>query len=79
MGSPAYMQMQGRPVIFLYGMEAYQLNWTTIRSSLPGNPILVFRPATGGSMQVMAGIVAPGRRPSGHERPCSTSEGREAA
>jgi len=58
-GSAAYMKMQNRPVIFLYGMEAYQLNWATIRSSLPGNPILVFRAANSVSTQVMATVHQP--------------------
>lgn len=40
-----YMKFAGRPVIFLYGMEAYKLNWDKIRNSLSGNPVLMFRPA----------------------------------
>lgn len=41
-----YMKYQGRPVIFLYGMEAYKLDWNKIRASLHGDPVLVFRSAT---------------------------------
>jgi hypothetical protein len=41
-----YMKYQGRPVIFLYGMEAYQLGWSKIQVSLSDNPVLVFRSAT---------------------------------
>jgi hypothetical protein len=41
-----YMKYQGRPVIFLHGMEAYQLDWSKIQVSLSDNPVLVFRSAT---------------------------------
>jgi hypothetical protein len=41
-----YMKYQGRPVMFLYGMEAYQLDWSKIQVSLSDNPVLVFRSAT---------------------------------
>ncbi len=44
-GAAPYLMFQGNPVIFLYGMEAYTLDWNQIRASLPGNPVLVFRSA----------------------------------
>jgi hypothetical protein len=44
-GSASYLKFQERPMIFLYGMEAYHLDWEQIRTALVGNPILVFRPA----------------------------------
>ncbi len=43
----SYTKFEGHPVIFLYGMEAYKLNWDTIRASLTGNPVLIFRAAPG--------------------------------
>jgi len=52
-GAATYMNYQGNPIIFLYGMEAYNLNWTQIRASLTGNPVLIFRSAsTSSSTQV---------------------------
>jgi hypothetical protein len=45
-GTKAYMKYRNNPVIFLYGMEAYQVNWDKIRSSIPGNPVLMFRTAS---------------------------------
>ena len=44
-----YMKFNGRPVIFLYGMEAYNLDWNKIRTSLSGNPVLMFRSAESGA------------------------------
>lgn len=41
--SPAYMRIGGRPVIFFFGTEAYNLDWTRIRNSTPGNPLFIFR------------------------------------
>jgi hypothetical protein len=42
-GATSYLRRDGQPVIFLYGMEAYHLNWPMIQSSLTGRPVLVFR------------------------------------
>lgn len=44
-GANGYMKHQNSPVIFLTGMEAYKVNWNAVRSSIPGNPVLVFRSA----------------------------------
>jgi hypothetical protein len=47
--SPAYMTIDGRPVLFFFGLEAYKdsINWDTIRASVPGNPLFVFRNSVG--------------------------------
>lgn len=42
-GSPAYIRIGGRPVVFFFGTEAYNLDWTGIRANTPGNPLFVFR------------------------------------
>jgi PKD repeat protein len=42
-GSPAYMRVNGRPVVFFFGTEAYALDWTRIRANTPGNPMFIFR------------------------------------
>ncbi len=42
-GSPAYVRIGGRPVVFFFGTEAYPLDWTRIRAGTPGNPLFIFR------------------------------------
>lgn len=41
--SPAYMRMNGRPLVFFFGVEAYVIDWNRVRNSVLGNPILVQR------------------------------------
>jgi hypothetical protein len=41
--SPAYMRVRGRPAIFFFGLEKYQIDWKRVRRALPLNPLLVFR------------------------------------
>src|SRR5215469_13445494 len=46
--SPAYLHYNNQPVVYFFGQEAYpSLDWTRIRSSVPGNPMFIFR-NTGG-------------------------------
>lgn len=45
--SPAYMQMNGRPVIFFFGVDAYYIDWNRVISSIPGNPLLIFQGTNG--------------------------------
>ena len=45
--SPAYMKMNGRPVIFFFGVDAYYIDWSRVTSSIPGNPLLIFQGAKG--------------------------------
>jgi len=59
-----YMSYQGRPVIFLHGMEAYRLDWNKIHASLPGNPVLVFRPAAVVASNMVDAIPAAGNTPN---------------
>jgi PKD repeat protein len=44
-GSPAYMQYNGRPVVFFFGVEAYNIDWHRVRSRVAGNPVFIFRNA----------------------------------
>jgi hypothetical protein len=44
-GSPAYMQYEGRPVVFFFGVEAYNIDWHRVKSRVAGNPVFVFRNA----------------------------------
>jgi hypothetical protein len=41
--SPAYMRIGTRPLVFFFGVDAYTLDWTRVRNSVPGDPIFVFR------------------------------------
>jgi PKD repeat protein len=45
--SPAYLHYNNQPVVYFFGEEAYTLDWTRIRASVPGNPLFIFR-NTGG-------------------------------
>jgi hypothetical protein len=41
--SPAYMRMNGRPVVFFFFVDAYYIDWNRVISSVPGNPLLIFQ------------------------------------
>ncbi|HUQ50220.1 MAG TPA: PKD domain-containing protein [Terriglobales bacterium] len=43
--SPAYMRVDGRPVVFFFGVEAYVIDWDRVRANVPGNPLFVQRNA----------------------------------
>ncbi|MCI0352397.1 MAG: PKD domain-containing protein [Acidobacteriales bacterium] len=47
--SPAYMRRGGRPVIFFFGIEtlATLINWDSVRASVLGNPLFIFRNSGG--------------------------------
>jgi hypothetical protein len=45
--SPAYLRFNGRPVVYFFGEEAYNIDWNAARSAVAGNPIFVFRNAGG--------------------------------
>lgn len=46
--SSAYLHYNNQPVVYFFGQEAYPtLDWTRVRSSVPGNPLFIFR-NTGG-------------------------------
>ncbi len=42
-GSSAYMRWNGNPVVFFFGVGSLPVNWATVHSSLPGNPIFIFQ------------------------------------
>jgi PKD repeat protein len=43
--SPAYMRINGRPVVFFFGVEAYYVDWKRVREQVSGNPLFIFRNA----------------------------------
>jgi len=45
--SPAYMRVNGRPVVFMFGVDAYYIDWNRVRSSVPDNPLFILRGRNG--------------------------------
>jgi hypothetical protein len=41
--SPAYIKMNGRPVILFFNVDNYYIDWNRVIASIPGNPLLFFR------------------------------------
>src|SRR3954447_6133922 len=41
--SSAYLRINGRPVVFFFGVDAYFIDWTRVRQQVSGNPLFVFR------------------------------------
>jgi PKD repeat protein len=46
-GSTAYLKSGGRPVVYLFGHEAYAIDWTRVRAGVAGNPMFIFRNGSG--------------------------------
>jgi len=45
--SAVYIRWNGRPVVFFFGIEALPVDWTSVRSEVPGNPLFIFENAGG--------------------------------
>ena len=45
-GSSAYTKLNGRPVVHVFGVEAYDVNWSKVLSSVAGNPVFMIRNQT---------------------------------
>jgi len=41
--SPAYMHVNGRPVVFFFAVDADYVDWSRVIASIPGNPLLIFQ------------------------------------
>jgi PKD repeat protein len=41
--SPAYSKLNGRPVMHLFGIESYYVDWSRVRASISGNPVFITR------------------------------------
>ncbi len=41
--SPSYMRIGGRPVIFVFGLEQYSVDWDRVRAQTAGRPLFIFR------------------------------------
>jgi len=46
-GSSAYLEMNGRPVVFFFGVDTYYIDWSRVLSSIANNPLLLFRGSSG--------------------------------
>jgi len=45
-GSSAYSRLNGRPLIYVFGVEAYYVDWSKVRSGVAGDPIFMIRNRT---------------------------------
>jgi len=45
--SSAYLRVNGRPVIFMFGVDAYYVDWNQVRSKVANDPMLLFRGVDG--------------------------------
>jgi hypothetical protein len=41
--SPAYARVDGSPVVYFFGTEAYYVDWNRVRAEVSGNPLFIFR------------------------------------
>lgn len=46
-GSTAYLHSAGRPVIYFFGHEAYNIDWARVTAGVAGNPMFIFRNGSG--------------------------------
>ena len=53
--SPAYMRINGRPVVFFFFVDAYYIDWNRVASSTPGNPLLIFQGPDGLTRKISDG------------------------
>jgi hypothetical protein len=53
--SSSYTRKGGRPVVPFFGVESLAVNWTTVQTSVAGNPIYVFENASGFSQATSDG------------------------
>ena len=54
-GSPAYLRINQRPVVFMFGVESFFIDWNRILSSAANHPLLLFRGTEGFSGNVANG------------------------
>ncbi len=45
--SPAYIRVNGRPVVYFFDVDAFYVDWSRVLSSVPGNPIVLLRGTNG--------------------------------
>jgi hypothetical protein len=45
--SPAYVKVNGRPVVYFFDVDAFYVDWPRVLSSIPGNPLVLVRGTSG--------------------------------
>jgi hypothetical protein len=45
--SSAYLEMNGRPVVFFFGVDTYYIDWNRVVASMANDPLLIFRGSSG--------------------------------
>jgi hypothetical protein len=45
--SPNYMRLNGRPVLFPFGLENYAIDWARVQANVQGNPVFINRNVPG--------------------------------
>ena len=45
--SPAYMTVNGRPVVYFFGVNAYYIAWPQVLAAVPGNPLVMLEGSSG--------------------------------
>ena len=45
--SPAYIRVNGRPVVYFFDVDAFYIDWPRVLSSIPGNPLVLIRGING--------------------------------
>ena len=53
--SPAYLHMNGRPVVLFFNVDAYYIDWSRVISSISGNPLLIFEGTSGLTRKISDG------------------------
>lgn len=41
--SSSYLRVNGRPVVFFFGLDAYYVDWARVRAQVAGDPLFLFR------------------------------------
>jgi hypothetical protein len=45
--SPAYIRINGRPVVYFFDVDAFYIDWAHVLSAIPGNPLVLLRGTNG--------------------------------
>jgi len=56
--SPAYLHLNGRPVVMEFGMELENIDWNAVHAAIQGNPMIIFRNDVGYSRPFTSGAYA---------------------
>jgi len=54
-GDWGYLRVDGRPVIFFFGLEKYTLDWARVRQAIGAQPMFIFRNSGGFSAEQTSG------------------------